>query len=55
MVLERIRDICNEVGDSSLRIVDAIAYPDAITGSHLSKTDGQLYYNMITTIEKYEG
>ena len=55
MILERIRQVTYEIGDSSVQIIDAIAYPDAVVGSSIAKSDGQLYYNFISAIEKYEG
>jgi len=55
MIMERIRQVTFELGDSSVQIIDAIAYPDAVVGSSIAKSDGQLYYNFISAIEKYEG
>ena len=55
MLLERIRQLTFELGDSSVQIIDAIAYPDAVVGSSIAKSDGQLYVNFISAIEKYDG
>lgn len=41
---------CNDLAESSVRIIDAIEIPDKLTGSVLGLKNGQVYKNLIDTI-----
>lgn len=41
---------CNDVAESSVRIIDAIEVPDKVLGSVLGYSNGQVYENFMNTI-----
>jgi hypothetical protein len=55
MIKERVRDLTNELGDSSLNIIEATAVPDRFHASCIAQSDGQLYTNFVNALETYEG
>lgn len=48
-------EVCIELGESAVRIIDAIASPDQLLGSALGKSDGQAYRNLLSVIETAPG
>jgi hypothetical protein len=55
MIRERMRDLCQDLGESSIRIIDAIANPDHLIGSALGHSDGQVYHNFINAMDSNPG
>lgn len=51
IVQEYLLEVCIELGESAVRIIDAIASPDQLIGSALGRSDGQAYRNLISVIE----
>jgi acyl-CoA oxidase len=51
MVKEYVRDLTWEIGESAVKIIDAIALPDFIVGSVLGHSDGQVYRHLIEAVE----
>jgi acyl-CoA oxidase len=54
-IKEYVRDLTWELGESAVRIVDAIAYPDFVVGSALGHSDGQVYQRLLDAIESARG
>mmetsp|Transcript_21793 Transcript_21793/g.39737 ORF Transcript_21793/g.39737 Transcript_21793/m.39737 type:complete len:686 (+) Transcript_21793:28-2085(+) len=52
---DHLLNLSEQVGESSVKIVDAIAFTDPIVGSVLGRSDGQVYKNMIEAVEASEG
>ena len=48
-------DVCSEVGESSVRIVDAIAIPEQLIGSAFAVSDGKMYKAYLEMVESAEG
>lgn len=44
-----------EIGESAVRLIDAIAYPDFVVGSALGHSDGQVYQRLLDAIESAKG
>lgn len=55
VVQEYLLDVCVELGESAVRIIDTIAAPDELLGSALGQSDGQAYRNLLTAIESAPG
>jgi hypothetical protein len=51
---DHLMALSSQVGETSVKIVDALAWSDAIVGSVLGKKDGQVYTNMIDAVESSE-
>jgi len=49
------RDLCEEVGESSVRIVDAYGFEDHLHSSVAGMRDGQLYRNYTDMVEGWKG
>lgn len=47
--------LCAELGESAVRIVDAIEVPDQLLGSVLGRHDGQVYKHLTDAIEAAPG
>jgi acyl-CoA oxidase len=52
---DHLMALSDQVGETSVKIVDALAWSDAYVGSVLGKKDGQVYKNMIDAVESTEG
>lgn len=52
---DHLLKLSDQVGESSVKIVDALAWNDATTGSVLGRSDGQVYKNMIGAVEASPG
>ena len=48
-------DLCNELAESSVRIIDAISLPDALIGSPFASSEGNMYKEYTDMVEKAEG
>jgi acyl-CoA oxidase len=55
LVKDYLIDACNELGESAVKIIDAIASPDELLGSVLGTSDGQVYSNLMETVESAPG
>ena len=55
LLSEYVMDLCNEVGESSVKIIDAYAYPDSLHGSTVGFNDGQIYKNYTDMVESWPG
>ena len=55
IVKEYVRDLTWELGESAVRLIDAIAYPDFIVGSVLGHSDGQVYRRFLSSTESARG
>jgi acyl-CoA oxidase len=47
--------LCEELAESSVRIIDAIALPDKLIGSPLGAQDGQVYRHFMQAVEGAKG
>ena len=47
--------LCEELAESSVRIIDAIALPDKVIGSPLGMADGQVYRHFMQAVEGAKG
>ena len=50
-IKDYVVQLCEEVGESSVRIIDAIALPDKLLGSALGWRDGQVYRHFTEAVE----
>lgn len=48
-------ELCDEVGESSVKIIDAIAIPDSVIASALGHSDGQMYQRYSKVVEAAKG
>ena len=55
MLLDYLRELCFELGESSLRVAEAVSYPEKCVGSAIAKEDGQMYPNLINAWESESG
>ena len=55
MIRERIVDLCDELGEASIKIIDAIANPDFFLRSALGVENGQIYARYMDLVEKAQG
>ena len=55
LISEYERDLCEEVGESSVRIVDAYGFEDHLHSSVAGMRDGQLYRNYTEMVEGWKG
>jgi len=51
-VKDYVLDLCNELGESSVRIIDSIAIPDQMHGSPFAVRNGQVYKAYTDLVEK---
>lgn len=54
VVSEYVRDLCQEIGESSVKIVDAYGFPDHVHSSVAGMRDGQLYKNYTDMVETWK-
>mmetsp|Transcript_3774 Transcript_3774/g.8045 ORF Transcript_3774/g.8045 Transcript_3774/m.8045 type:complete len:693 (+) Transcript_3774:89-2167(+) len=54
-VQDYLLEACIELGESAVRIIDAIASPDELLGSPLGNADGQAFRNLLSIIESAPG
>jgi acyl-CoA oxidase len=52
IVKDYVLDLCNELADHSVRIIDAIAVPDQLHGSPFALRNGQIYKAYTDLVEK---
>ena len=52
MIKETVVKLTHELGESSVRIIDSVAFPDQIVGSVLGNSDGQMYKHFADAVEK---
>jgi len=55
LVKDYVCDLTWEIGESAVRLIDAIAYPDFVVGSALGHSDGQVYQRLLDAIESAKG
>lgn len=55
MIKEEVLRLCDEVGEGSVRLMDALYIPDNLLGSVLAQGDGQVYKNFMQAIEDEPG
>jgi acyl-CoA oxidase len=55
LVQDYLLEVCVELGESAVKIIDAIASPDELVGSALGRGDGQAYRNLLAVIEAAPG
>jgi acyl-CoA oxidase len=55
LVQDYLLEVCVELGESAVKIIDAIASPDELIGSALGRGDGQAYRNLLSVIESAPG
>jgi hypothetical protein len=55
LISEYERDLCEELGESSVRIVDAYGFEDHLHSSVAGMRDGQLYRNYTEMVEGWKG
>ncbi|CAG9322099.1 unnamed protein product [Blepharisma stoltei] len=48
---EIVVEYCNEVGENSVNIIDALAFPDHVIASPLGHSDGQIYERYTKVVE----
>lgn len=51
LIRKTVVELCDELGESSLQVIDALAAPDESLGSVIGVADGQIYEKMIETVE----
>jgi len=49
-VRERVKELCKEVKDEAIGMIDALAVPDAVLNSAIGSSDGDVYNRFITAI-----
>lgn len=54
-IKDYVVQLCEEVGESSVKVVDAIALPDKLLGSVLGRSDGQVYRHFTEAVEGAKG
>lgn len=54
-IRRQIQDLCAELTESAVRIIDAIEIPDHLIDSPLAKSDGQVYKNFAEMLESMPG
>jgi len=52
LIKSKILELCDKIAEIAIDLIDIIAPPDFILGSTLGHSDGQLYKNIISPIEK---
>lgn len=55
MIREKIIELCDELGEASIKIIDAIANPDFFLRSALGVENGQIYARYMDLVEKAQG
>ena len=50
-IKDYVVQLCEEIGESSVKIIDAIALPDKLLGSALGMSDGQVYRHFTEAVE----
>ncbi|CAG9322124.1 unnamed protein product [Blepharisma stoltei] len=53
IVRETELELCKELSDHCINIIEAVAPPDKMIGSIIGTSDGQVYQNIINTVESY--
>jgi acyl-CoA oxidase len=51
VIKETVIALTHEVGESAVRLIDAVAFPDQIVGSVLGNSDGQIYRHLGEAVE----
>jgi acyl-CoA oxidase len=54
MIRDWMMDLCNEVAESSIRLIDAVALPDKLLGSAFGVADGRMYRAYADMVEGAE-
>ena len=54
-IKDYVLDLCNELAESSVRIIDAVAYPDQLHGSVFGVRNGDIYKCYTDLVEKSSG
>lgn len=54
LVQDSVLDLCQELGDSAVRLIDAIAVPDQLIGSAFSVSSGKMYAEYTKLVERAE-
>ena len=52
VIKETVVSLTREVGESAVRLIDAVAFPDQVVGSVLGNSDGQMYRHMAEAVER---
>ena len=55
VIKETVVALTREVGESAVRLIDAVAFPDQMVGSVLGNSDGQIYRHMCEAVEQGPG
>jgi hypothetical protein len=55
LISEYVTDLCNEIAESSVRVIDAYGYADLINGSAVAQKDGQVYQHYTEMVESWPG
>ena len=51
MIKEKVVELCEELGEASLKVLDALAPSDKTLGSAIGCSDGQIYSHMVDAVE----
>ncbi|CAG9330239.1 unnamed protein product [Blepharisma stoltei] len=54
-IAETVDELCDEVGENAVKIIDAIAIPDHVIASALGHSDGQVYQRYTQAVENAPG
>ncbi|CAG9330240.1 unnamed protein product [Blepharisma stoltei] len=54
-IAETVDELCDEVGEDSVKIIDAIALPDHVIASAIGHSDGQVYQRYTQAVENAPG